>query len=106
MLDYDEENWVTPMKKPNHPGLSVRCDCREPLGLSVMEAGRKLGIRRNQLSDTVNCRFGISPETAIRLDKAFGGGADTWYRLQSSYAMAQAMKKSDQINVERLSEAD
>ena len=66
-----------PMKYPPHPGLSVRYDCLEPLGLSVSEAARKLGISRKQLSDIVNRRSGISPEMAIRLDKAFGGGADT-----------------------------
>ena len=66
-----------PMKNPPHPGLSVRHDCLEPLGLSVTEAARKLGVSRKQLSDIVNCRSGISPEMAIRLDKAFGGGADT-----------------------------
>ena len=94
-----------PMKSPPHPGLSVRHDCLEPLGLSVSEAARKLGVSRKQLSDIVNCRAGISPEMAIRLDKAFGGGAEAWYRLQSAYALAQAMQKADRINVERLSPA-
>ena len=92
-----------PMKYPPHPGLSVRHDCLEPLGLSVTEAARKLGVSRKQLSDIVNCRSGISPEMAIRLDKAFGGGADTWYRLQSTWELAQALKKADRIKVERLS---
>ena len=91
-----------PMKNPPHPGLSVRHDCLEPLGLNVSEAARKLGVSRKQLSDIVNCRSGISPEMAIRLDKAFGGGAETWYRLQSAYELAQAMKKANQIKVERL----
>ena len=65
------------MKNPPHPGLSVRQDCLEPLGLSVSEAARKLGVSRKQLSDIVSCRAGISPEMAIRLGKAFGGGAET-----------------------------
>ena len=91
-----------PMKTPPHPGLSVRHDCLEPLGLSVTEAARKLGVSRKQLSDVVNCRSGISPEMAIRLDKAFGGGAETWYRLQSAYALAQAMKTADRIKIDRL----
>ncbi len=94
-----------PMMNPPHPGLSVRHDCLEPLGLSVTEAAYKLGVSRKQLSDIVNCRAGISPEMAIRLDKAFGGGAETWYRLQSAYELAQAMKKANQIKVERLSPA-
>ena len=91
-----------PMKNPPHPGLSVRHDCLEPLGLSVTEAARKLGVSRKQLSDIVNCRSGISPEMAIRLDKAFGGGADTWYRLQSTWELAQAKKAAHRIRVERL----
>lgn len=90
------------MKNPPHPGLSVRHNCLEPLGLSVTEAAKKLRIRRKQLSDVVNCRSGISPEMAIRLDKAFGGGADTWYRLQAAYDLARALQNADQIEVERL----
>ena len=92
-----------PMKNPPHPGFSVRHDCLEPLGLSVTEAARKLGVSRKQLSDVVNGHSGISPEMAIRLDKAFGGDANTWYRLQAAYDLAQAMKKADQIDVERVS---
>ena len=94
-----------PMKNPPHPGLSVRHDCLEPLGLSVTEAARRLGVSRKQLSDVVNCRSGISPEMAIRLDKAFGGGAETWYRLQATYDMARAMTNAGRIEVERLSPA-
>lgn len=94
-----------PMKCPPHPGLSVRHDCLEPLGLSVTEAARRLGVSRKQLSDVVNGHSGISPEMAIRLDKAFGGGADTWYRLQAAYDLAQAMKHADRIKVDRLTTA-
>jgi len=93
------------MKTPPHPGLSVRYDCLEPLGLSVTEAAAKLGVSRKQLSDVVNGRAGISPEMAIRLDKAFGGGADTWYRLQAAYDLAKAMRNSDKIKVGRISRA-
>ena len=92
-----------PMKNPPHPGLSVRHDCLESLGLSVTEAARKLGVSRKQLSDVVNGHSGISPEMAIRLDKAFGGDANTWYRLQAAYDLARAMKQADRIKVERLS---
>ena len=93
------------MKDPPHPGLSVRYDCLEPLGISVTAAARKLGVSRKRLSDIVNCRSGISPEMAIRLDKAFGGGAGTWYRLQGAYELARAMKKAKRIRVERFSPA-
>lgn len=65
------------MKSPPHPGLSVRQDCLDPLKLTVAEAAKLLGMSCNQLSDVVNCRAGISPEMAIRLDRVFGGGAET-----------------------------
>ncbi len=94
-----------PMKNPPHPGLSVRHDCLEPLGPSVTEAARKLGVSRKQLSDIVNGHSGISPVMAIRLDKAFGGGAETWFRLQAAYDLAQAMEHADRIKVDRLTRA-
>ena len=94
-----------PMKSPPHPGLSVRHDCLEPLGLTVTEAAKQLGVSRKQLSDVLNGHSGISPEMAIRLDKAFGGGAETWYRLQAAYDLAQALKRADRIKVEQLSPA-
>jgi addiction module HigA family antidote len=93
------------MKNPPHPGLSVRHDCLEPLGLTVTEAAKKLGVSRKQLSDIVNCHSGISPEMAIRLDKAFGGGAETWFRLQAAFDLAEALRHADRIKVERLTKA-
>lgn len=93
------------MNNPPHPGLSVRHDCLEPLGLTVSEAAKRLGVSRKQLSDLVNGHAGISPEMAIRLDKAFGGGAETWYRLQAAYDLAQAMKRADEIKVDRIAQA-
>jgi antitoxin HigA-1 len=68
-------------------------------------AARKLGVSRKQLSDVLNGHSGISPEMAIRLHKAFGGGADTWFRLQAAYDLAQAMKKEKRIKVERITRA-
>lgn len=89
-----------PMKNPPHPGLSVRHDCVDPLGLSVTEAARVLGVTRQTLNNLVNGRSGISAEMAIRLDKAFGGGAETWLRLQAAYDLAQARRHEGEIDVQ------
>ncbi|MGH7847922.1 MAG: HigA family addiction module antitoxin [Candidatus Binatia bacterium] len=91
-----------PMKNPPHPGQSVRSDCLEPLGLTVTEAAEALGVSRQALNNLINGQAGISPEMAIRLDKAFGGGADTWLRLQAAYDLAQAEENADKIKVRRL----
>ena len=90
------------MKNPPHPGLSVRHDCIEPLDLTITEAARVLGVTRQALNNLVNGKAAISPEMAIRLHKAFGGGADTWLRLQAAYDLAQAEKHAGNIKVRRV----
>jgi addiction module HigA family antidote len=90
------------MKNPPHPGESVRADCLEPLGLSVTAAAKALGVSRQALNNLIHGKAAISPEMAIRLDKAFGGGAETWLRLQAAYDLAQAEKDADKIKVRRI----
>src|SRR5262245_46833918 len=85
--------------------LSLRHDCLELLGPSVTDAAKKLGVSRKQLADVINGHSGISPEMAIRLHKAFGGGADTWLRLQAAYDLAQVMKRAKETKVERITRA-
>jgi|SRR6185369_561725 len=90
-----------PMKEPPHPGQSVRFDCLEPLGLSVTEAAKVLGITRQALNNLVNGKSGISPEMAIRLDKAFGGTAEAWLAQQIAFDLAQVRKRESSIKVKR-----
>jgi addiction module HigA family antidote len=93
------------MKNPPHPGLSVRHDCLEPLGLSVAEGAKILDITRQTLSNVVSGKAGISAEMAIRLEKAFGGGAETWLRMQAAYDLAQMEKRVGKIKVRRVKDA-
>lgn len=90
------------MKNPPHPGLSVRPDCLELLGLSVAEGTKVLGITRQAMNNLVSGKAGISAEMAIRLDKAFGGGAETWLRMQAAYDLAQVEKRAGKIKVRRV----
>src|SRR6202165_4313024 len=89
------------MKNPPHRGLSVRHDCLEPLGLTITDGAKVLGVSRQALNSLVNGKSGISPEMAIRLDKAFGGTADAWLALQTAYDLAQAEKMAKSIFVKR-----
>ena len=93
------------MKNPPHPGLSVRHDCLDPLGLSVAEGAKALGVTRQAMNNLVKGNAGISVEMAIRLEKAFGGGAETWLRMQATYDLAQMAKKAGQIKVRRVAES-
>ena len=89
------------MKNPPHPGRSVRVDCLEPLGLSVTEAARVLGVSRAALSRLINGKAGVSPEMAIRLSKAFGSTPQSSIRMQAAFDLAQAQAREDEIKVER-----
>ena len=90
-----------PMKNPPHPGRSVRTACLEPLGLSVTEGARVLGVTRQALNNVVNGKAAISAQMAIRLAKAFGSTAETWLRMQLAYDLAAARRDESKIKVRR-----
>ncbi|RIK58289.1 MAG: addiction module antidote protein, HigA family [Chloroflexi bacterium] len=88
-------------RKPTHPGLIVKHDCLEPLGLSVTEAAKVLGVTRPTVSRLINGHASVSPEMAVRLSKAFGSTPEFWLRLQLNYDLAQIQAKAKEINVQR-----
>lgn len=90
-----------PMKNPVHPGNIIRHDCLVPLGLTVTAAAKVLRVSRQALNNLLNGKAGVTPEMAIRLEKAFGGTADTWLRMQMNYDLARAMKAENKIKVTR-----
>lgn len=85
-----------------HPGSVVRQECLEKHGLSVTDAARVLGVDRQTLSNLLNARSGISPEMAIRLEKAFGTPAREWLMRQLDHELTEAMHKADSIHVQPL----
>jgi addiction module HigA family antidote len=93
------------MKIPPHPGRLIRNACLEPLGLTVTESAKILGVARPTLSSVINGKAGISPEMAIRLEKAFGGTADAWLRMQVAHDLAEARRNAHRIKVERVEAA-
>ena len=89
------------MKNPPHPGLSIRQNCLDPLGLSVTEGAAVLGVARHTLSRVLKGHAAVSPEMAIRLEKTGWSTADFWLRRQTSYDLAQARRSEDRIEVSR-----
>ncbi len=83
-----------------HPGTTVRQDCIEKNGLSVTDAARILGVDRQTLSNLLNARSGISPEMAVRLEKAFGTSAREWLLRQLDFELAEVMRRANKIKVE------
>ena len=71
------------------------------MGLSVDEAARILGVDTTTLPDILNGRTPLSPEMALRVEKAFGVGMDMLLRMQAWYDAAQMRAREDEISVER-----
>ncbi len=89
------------MKNPPHPGLSIKENCLEPLGLNVTDASRILGVARHSLSRVLHGHAAISPEMAVRLEKAGWSNAEFWLRRQVDYDLSRVRRREDQIKVER-----
>ena len=81
------------MKNPPHPGEMIREDVLKPLELDVTEAAKRLGMSRVSLSRVVNGKAGISPDLAVRLERAGVSTARFWMAIQSSYEIAQATRR-------------
>jgi len=93
------------MHNPPHPGEIIKELCIEPLGLSVTEAAKALGVSRKTLSSIINGKSGISPEMAVRLSIAFNTSSESWLNQQTQYDLWQAEQHRAELQVRRLSAA-
>ena len=87
--------------KPAHPGEFIRAEILDELGLSVGKAAEVLGVRRATLSDLVNGKAAMSPEMALRIEKAFGMNMDTLLRMQAWFDSYTMRKQARRIAVKR-----
>jgi antitoxin HigA-1 len=86
------------MKNPPHAGALVRENI-EALGLSIARAAEGLGVTRQQLYRVIRGENGVSPEMALRLEKAFGGAAEFWLKMQMSFDLARVRARGEEIKV-------
>ena len=89
------------MKSPVHPGVFLAEEFVGPIGLSVTEAARALGVGRPALSTLLNGRAAVSAEMAVRFEKAFGVDAGLLLRMQAQFALAEARRSAKNIKVAR-----
>ena len=89
------------MARPSHPGSFIRSEVIEPLGLSVTEAAKALGVTRPALSALLNARAALSPEMALRIEKAFGPKMDTLLRMQTTFEIAETRRRESKIRVSK-----
>ena len=90
---------------PSHPGEFIRLEVIEELGPGVAGAARILGVRRATLSDLLNGKAALSPEMALRVEKAFGVSMGLLLRMQALHAAARMRATSDKIDVRRYQSA-
>ena len=88
------------IKNPPHPGRGLKEEI-DFLGLTVAEAAKGLGVTRQQLYRVIKGECAITPEMAVRLEKAIGSTADAWLRMQGAYDLAQVRLRSSAIKVKR-----
>ena len=86
---------------PSHPGDFIRTEIIEELGLNVTRTAEILGVRRATLSDLLNGHAALSPEMALRIEKAFGVGMDMLLGMQSWYDASQMRACANEISVQR-----
>jgi antitoxin HigA-1 len=89
------------LKNPAHPGGFLKHEIIAPLELTITQAAIALGVTRPTLSAVLNQRASLSPEMALRVEKAFGVSMDTLMRMQNSYDIAQTRKRESDIVVNR-----
>jgi addiction module HigA family antidote len=89
---------------PPHPGTFIREEVIEPLDLSIARAADILGVRRATLSDLINAKASLSPEMALRVEKAFGVNMDMMLRMQAWYDAHIMRARSDEIIVRKYSQ--
>jgi addiction module HigA family antidote len=84
-----------PMHDPEHPGTVLKTLYLDPLGLTVTEAAKGLCVTRQSLSNIINGHTAITPEMALRLEKAFGTSRQTCLTMQQRYDLWQAEQRTD-----------
>ena len=94
-----------PMKNPPHPGDLIRTDVIEPLGLTVSKAAEILQVRRATLSDLLHSKAALTPEMALRIEKAFGPDMDHLLRMQLAYDVAKTREQGRSIPIKRYAPA-
>ena len=87
------------MHNPEHPGRVLKELYLEALELTVTEVAKGLGVSRQTLSNIINEHNGITPEMALRLEKAFGTSRQAWLNMQQNYDLWHAIQDADLSNV-------
>jgi addiction module HigA family antidote len=88
--------------QPGHPGEILKEMYIDPLGLTITDTAKALGVARKNLSAIVNGKMGISADMAVRLSEAFNTSAELWVGLQKDYDLWHSEQTIDRKKIRRL----
>ena len=94
-------NGITVNMTPAHPGDFIRTEIIDELGLNVTKAAEILGVRRATLSDMLNGNAALSPEMALRIEKAFDVRMDMLLQMQAWYDASRMRARANEVRVRR-----
>ena len=86
-------------RKPTHPGEILREDIIKPLGLTVTEAAKRLGVTRKTLSALINCKASMSPVMAVRVAQATKTSSESWLYMQAKLDLWFAEQSADRCTL-------
>ncbi len=92
---------IVAMKSPPHVGGLIRRQVIEPLGLTITEAAKALGVGRQALSSLLNGKTALTSNMGLRVEKAFGPKMEHLMRMQLAFDLAQARKAEHRLHVKR-----
>ena len=87
--------------RPVHPGEILREDFLTPLGMSANALAIALNVPATRIHEIVKERRSITPDTAERLARYFGGDAVSWLNLQAQYDLKTLPTKEEIIKCVR-----
>src|SRR5712692_6097482 len=91
---------MTKLIPPPHPGETIREDVLEPLGMSVNQLAKALGVTAARMNEIVRARRGITADTALRLARYLGSSPEFWLGLQLEYDL-RVTRQARQKEIER-----
>jgi antitoxin HigA-1 len=89
------------MQIPPHPGELIKTEIVEALGLNVSQAAAILKVRRATLSDLLHGKAALTPEMALRIEKAFGPDMHLLLRRQLAYDVAKTRERAGHLAIKR-----
>lgn len=101
-LAYTTERRLPRHRPPTHPGEMLREEFLVPLEITQTELASRLGVSFPRLNEVIRGKRGVTPDTALRLERVLGMPAEFWLGLQQDWDLWHAMRGANAAEIARL----